>query len=199
MSYKGVFLVVVVFLLASLAQAQNRVELFAGYSFLHGAVNTPLSIFPEDMHLNGWNASAAGRLVPHVQALADFGGYYASPTVVLSCAVQGVPFHCPGPLHTHIYNVLFGPQVSASMGKLTPFAHALFGVAHITVSPGNSPSFSDTRFADAIGGGGDYWLTHRVGLRVQADYFQNRLFSGGVESTPAQNNLRFSTGIVFRP
>lgn len=50
----------------------------------------------------------------------------------------------------------------------------------------------------AVGGGVDYNLTRHWALRpVQADYLLTR-FSVGTLSTQNQNNVRISTGVVFR-
>ena len=89
-----------------------------------------------------------------------------------------------------MHNVLFGPRVSVSVGKVTPFAHALFGVSRISESASGF-SDSDTSFATALGGGVDYRLIHGLGWRVQADMLQTRFFSD------TQNNFRLSTGIVL--
>jgi hypothetical protein len=86
--------------------------------------------------------------------------------------------------------VLFGPRVSVSVGKFTPFAHALVGVGHISDS--QAASNSDTAFATAIGGGLDYKLIKGLAWRVQGDELHTRFFNG------TQDHFRFSTGIVFR-
>jgi hypothetical protein len=83
---------------------------------------------------------------------------------------------------------LFGPRVSVSVGKLTPFAHALFGAGHESL---NAVSASDTSFATALGGGADYKQIPAVGWRFQGDFVQTRFFSN------TQNDFRFSTGIVL--
>lgn len=197
MLQKVLFLAAMVILITAVdhAHAQSRVELFGGYSFLHGTVNNPVG-FPLD-HLNGWNVSGAVKLMSHIQAVADVGGYYASPP---GFPCGPVPDHYCGPFSTAIYDALFGPQVSVSIAKVRPFAHALFGVAHMSTSGTPLVLGSDTAYANAFGGGVDYWLTHRLGLRAQADYFPNRLFTyGGFLNIPGHANLRFSTGIVFRP
>ena len=93
---------------------------------------------------------------------------------------------------SYMLNVLFGPQVSVSVGKITPFAHILGGISHITVgSTSLTPSSSDTSFGDAIGGGFDYKLIPTIAWRVQADLVQTRFFSNN------QNNFRLATGIAF--
>jgi hypothetical protein len=78
------------------------------------------------------------------------------------------------------------------VGKVRPFAHALFGAGHISTSGGFGLSSSDTSFAYALGGGVDYHLIPLVSWRVQADLLQTRFFSS------TQNNVRISTGIAIR-
>jgi len=89
------------------------------------------------------------------------------------------------------FTVLFGPRVSVSIGKFTPFGHVLVGAGHVTDS-GSGLSSSDTSLATAIGGGLDYKLIKGIAWRFQGDELHTRFFGGG------QNHFRFSTGIVFR-
>jgi hypothetical protein len=91
---------------------------------------------------------------------------------------------------TKLYSFIFGPRVSVSVGKITPFAHALFGASHITGSVSGF-STSDTSFASAYGGGLDYHLVPLLNWRFQADLLHTRFFSD------TQNNIRLSTGIVL--
>ena len=78
-----------------------------------------------------------------------------------------------------------------SIGRYTPFAQALFGIAH-TGASGTGFSNSDTFFATVLGGGVDFRLAGTIGWRVQADQLQTHFFSN------SQNNFRFSTGPVIR-
>jgi hypothetical protein len=91
---------------------------------------------------------------------------------------------------------MFGPRVSFSAGRWTPFGQGLFGVAHI----GSSGLGSDTSFAMALGGGFDYRIVKPVAWRSQLDYMRTQLTLAayGFSSGSAQNNFRFSTGIVLR-
>ncbi len=84
--------------------------------------------------------------------------------------------------------MLFGPRLSVSVGKVRPFAEALFGVGHV----GTNGFGSDTSFATGIGGGIDYRIFRPIALRFEGDYLQTRFFG------TTQNNVRLSTGIVFR-
>ncbi len=86
---------------------------------------------------------------------------------------------------------MFGPRASVSFGRYTPFAEFLLGIAHQT-DTGGGVSNSDTGFSTAIGGGLDYKLVKGVAWRAQADSVHTRFF--GV----SRDDLRFSTGIVFR-
>jgi len=130
-------------------------------------------------NLNGWEGSLEGKVFPWVGIVADFSGHYGSED-----------FAPPLFIHSDIgeHNFLFGPRVSVSVGKVRPFAEALFGAGHIS---GNNGFGSDTSFATAIGGGLDYSLVHAIGWRFQADYLQTRFFGD------TQNNVRLSTGLVL--
>ena len=86
---------------------------------------------------------------------------------------------------------MFGPQVAVSIGKFSPFAHALLGAAHVSDS-GDDISTSGTSLAYAIGGGLDYKLTKGIAWRFQGDALHTRFFGS------TQDHLRFSTGVVFR-
>jgi hypothetical protein len=144
------------------AQVPTSGNVFFGYSYLSSQVVPGNSI-----NLNGWNGSLEGKIFPFVGIVADLDGHYGS----------GLSQH----------DFVFGPRISASVGRLRPFAHALVGVSHIG---GNGSS--DTSFADALGGGLDYRLARIVGLRIQVDDLQTRSFSN------TQNNFRLSTGLVLR-
>ena len=117
------------------------------------------------------------------------------------------------------HTFLFGPRVAARGDRVTPFAHALFGGAHISrdfvvtpvtpVPPGIGPvafDASETAFAMAVGGGVDIKLTDHVALRaIQADYLMTRFDEGRVitpfgqfPGSGSQHNARISVGVVFR-
>jgi len=168
------------------AQVPPSGNVFVGYSYdnaraLFGVTNRK--------SLNGWEGSLEGKIFPWVGAVVDFSGYYGSedlPSLPIPCAFGSA---CP-PSHvsTHVENVLFGPRVSFSAGKIRPFAEALFGVGHVNANAAGS----DTSFATALGGGLDYKIIRPIAWRFQGDYLQTRFFG------TTQNNVRLSTGIVMR-
>jgi opacity protein-like surface antigen len=187
------------FLLSMAAQAQvpTSGNVFVGYSYFSAdATNTVSSLNRQG--LNGWEASFEGKVFPFVGIVGDFGGNYGSqnlPIAVGTCAIGVV---CP-PLtaSTHVETFLFGPRVSASIGKFRPFGEVLFGAGHIRINetsplPDNFITPTDTSFATAIGGGLDYKVIRLIAVRFQGDYVQTRFFGA------TQNNLRISTGMVFR-
>src|ERR1700742_3997119 len=106
------------------AQVPTSGNIFFGYSYNH------VNFGGSTANFNGWNGSLEGKVLPWVGIVADVSGQYG----------EGDSMH----------SAIFGPRVSASFGRIRPFAHALFGVSHFG---GGS---SDTSFADALGGGVDY-------------------------------------------
>jgi opacity protein-like surface antigen len=167
----GLVLAVLIFR-PSAAQEVPKAEVFGGYAY--GGQGT-----------RGWNASVAGNLNSWFGLVADFGGQYTR--LEEPDASERIKTH----------SFLFGPQVSVrSHKRVTPFARALFGTSTIrthAVESGQSFSFSDMRFAMALGGGLDVRLNDRVALRaVQIDYLRTRFFD------EVQNKGRLSFGLVFR-
>ena len=184
--FKPAYISLAIFILAGLASAQvPSGNVFFGYSF-ENASSSALNLNLSRPNLQGWEGSLEGKWLPWVGIVADFSGHYGSQTFTL-----------PAPtLETvkvtgHELEVMFGPRVSIPVGKFTPFAEIMGGIAHINTG-GDLPSSSNTSFATAVGGGVDYRLVHAVAWRVEGDYITTRFFSA------TQNNLRLSTGIVLR-
>lgn len=185
---KTIFIGIFCIILSGMAVAQipTSGNVFFGYSYFNtnpsgsGRVNT-----------NGWEASFEGKVLPFIGLVADFDSHYGSQNSPLPVVPAGT---CPttgcvvlnGSFTEH--NYLFGPRVGISVGKVRPFAEAMFGAAHVNTANAGS----DTSFATAIGGGLDYRLIRLVAWRLQGDYVHTHLF--GI----AQDNVRISTGIVVR-
>ena len=189
-------ILVTVFMLLSLAgwmaaQVPTSGNVFFGYSYY----NSNLAV--DRASLNGWEGSLEGKVLPHVGIVADLSGHYGSQDFLICLVVPvGVPGCATTSASTHELNVMFGPRVSFSVGRWRPFAHGLFGVAHIS-----SNGFgSQTSFAMALGGGLDYRIVRPVAWRFQLDYMRTQLTrpNSFSPSFSAQNNFRFSTGIVLR-
>ena len=168
--------IVLLFLLVSVVAVaqEDKAEVFGGYQYTR--LNTGVSGV-DSINLNGWNASVSGYFTKNLGISADFSGAYGSPFGV----------------STKMYPFMFGPIVHLpNSSKITPFAHALFGAAHLTASA-SGVSAGETDFAWAAGGGLDAHLNSRYSVRLaQFDFLQTRF--GGDN----QNNFRYSAGILIK-
>ena len=109
--------------MSTITRAQDKVELFGGYSYFRASIregqnnpcldNCPIQTFPtSQVNLNGWQFSTQYKFLPFFGGVADFNGTY-------------------GKLHnasTREHTYLLGPQISLPT-KFSPFAHVLFGFA----------------------------------------------------------------------
>ena len=184
------YLGLTLFLLASFAAAQipTSGNIFVGYSYentdwsgLNSALSRP--------NLNGWAASVEGKVLGHIGIVADFSSHYGSQSFTQT--IPGGPPTIHVNVTGHQWALLFGPRLSFPVGKLTPFAEAMIGVAHIH-NGGTFPGPTNTSFSTAVGGGMDYRLIKILALRLQVDYLQTRFYS------TTQHNLRLSPGVAFR-
>lgn len=174
------------------AQIPTSGNVFFGYSYSGGDVDMRGSGLIPQTHttnLNGWEGSLEGKFLPWVGLVADLAGQYGSHQLFV-CS----PVTCTAAL-TQVsasrYTAMFGPRVSVSVWKLTPFAQALVGAAHVS-DTGGGRSTSDTSFSTAIGGGIDYKLFKGVAWRFQGDSLHTWFYGG------SQNHVRLSTGLVLR-
>jgi len=142
----ALFLMVV----AGSARAQDKIELFGGYSFEH------LGTSPS-RNLNGWEVTGQYKLMSWIGAVADVDGHYGRRTGS----------------DTRLLSFMVGPQISMP-AHISPFAHALVGVQHAATI-----NASDNSIATAIGGGIDLRLLPFIGVRaIQVDEVFTRLFGG---------------------
>lgn len=163
------------------AEAQSGNAYF-GYSYYNSS-NLSSPLFGR-ASTNGWEASVEAKVLPFVGFVAQFDGLFGAQNVS-NCGQGCGPFRSA----TSQYNYLFGPRASVSLAKIRPFGEVLFGGSHMNVHI-FPPSTSS--FAIAAGGGFDYKIVHFIAWRVQGDYIYTNFFNA------RQNNLRLSTGVVFR-
>ena len=180
-----VYLLGLVALFGVTAQAQERktIDVFAGYSYLRA---NPATSGTDGISLNGGSASVAYNFNNWLSGVADFGGYHS--TNILGSGVDGT-----------VSTYLFGPRVSYHRyGRVTPFGEVLFGVARTDASLLNTNN-TQNAFAMTVGGGIDYRLNSHFSLRpAKVDYLLTRFDEANNNNKQTQNNLRVSTGIVFR-
>lgn len=187
---------------AGAAQIPTAGNVFFGYSYSRSEVFSGRPAAPalgflqppsRSSNFNGWEASAEGKFLPFLGVEIDVSQRYASQSFTAVCLLPpGNPACGPATqtVNSRVFTGMIGPRVSVPIGRFTPFAHALFGGAHI--SDTKAASNSDTSFSTAIGGGIDYKLVKGVAWRFQGDALHTRFFGAG------QNNLRLSTGLVLR-
>ena len=150
------------------AQDTPRVQVFGGYSYTR--FDSPSFGFSNPSGLNGYNFSPAFNLIRNFGVAAEVSGQYGS--------------------NLNLRDIAVGPQFLFPKDKALFFGHVLIGSARSLVRVGNNEE--DTARAVALGGGMDFDLTSRFAVRVfQVDYLRTTLFS------QTQNNLRFSTGLVY--
>ncbi len=164
------------------AQENSKVDIFAGYSYVR---NNPSTAGVNSFNLNGGSANISYNATKWLSGVADFGGY-TNGNILKSGA--------SGTLSTY----LFGPRVNfRNSSRFTPFAQALFGVARADASIGGG-TLTSNAFASAFGGGLDVSVSHHLAVRpLQLDYLLTR-FNEASRNAQTQNNLRVSTGVVFR-
>ena len=150
------------------AQDMPRVQVFGGYSYTR--FDSKSFGFINNTNLNGYTFSPAYNLFYGFGVVAELSGQYGSTLNFRDLAV--------------------GPQLLHSYGNSRFFAHALIGDARTLVQVANTEG--DTARAVVLGGGMDRDISPRFAIRVfQVDYIHSTLFN------ETQNNLRFSTGLVY--
>lgn len=121
-----------VFASVATAQAPTRGNVFIGYSYYNADW-----LSSGRSNLNGWTGSLEGKVFPHVGIVVDFSQAFSENVTILCPGLN-----CPIIESAHEYNIIFGPRVSFSVGKLRPFAEALFGVGHVGTNGGSNTSFA---------------------------------------------------------
>jgi opacity protein-like surface antigen len=178
----------------ALAQSEDHVEVFGGYTYLNPDFS---QVSPN--HVNGWNASANFKVRPWIGFVADVSGFYPRytyPPLAGSLNASGTS-----------YTFLLGPQVSLRRGRFAPFARLLVGDSHVSPQSFDGSSFnffrSNNAFSFVVGGGLDYAVTRHIAIRGQADllYAKFTPIGGGDPGASYirdRNVARLSTGVVFR-
>ena len=217
---------VVVCLVASSTFAQStsstpypKLEIFGGYSANGyfkddeepgGINNFPLSKFFSDDAggPKGFEASITRNFNKYLGIKGDFSMYFDSGpgqvTVKIcspSCTTSSQDFS----VTKRAFYFMAGPEIKwRNKTRLSPFAHALFGVARSTAKFSTAGALlthsdSDTRtgFAAAFGGGLDIRLSKRFSIRTMMDYTAAFIGYNDESTTSRQNHVRLSIGIVF--
>ncbi|OLE51565.1 MAG: hypothetical protein AUG51_22560 [Acidobacteria bacterium 13_1_20CM_3_53_8] len=185
---------------------QSHFEYFVGYTYERAdtnadqfntpAINTgagviaPTTFTQSHAGFNGWIAEFVGNINHTVGIVGSASGVYRTTTIT---DTNGNAFRA----HLHLYQFLWGPRFNMhTSSRAVPFAHALFGYAHIGGSvdnfAGNSRT-SNNAFAMAFGGGVDVEANHRVDVRAFEFDYAPTFFN-----SRRQDNYRFSFGIKIK-
>jgi hypothetical protein len=159
--------------------AAPRVEIYAGYDFLHTDVNVESGgvYSHETYNLNGGGGQFIYNLNNWLGVVSDLSGY-----ALISGHIQPAAM-----------SYLGGPRFSLRRGRVTPFVHTLFG--GVFSKDGINNGYGNV-FGMAIGGGADVRVNRRLAVRpLQAEYFLMKFPDG---ANNRQNGFRYSTGVVFR-
>jgi outer membrane protein OmpA-like peptidoglycan-associated protein/opacity protein-like surface antigen len=177
-----------------------KVEIFLGYSFIRAL---PTSTGNRIAWLHGGSTSLAYNFNRHLGLVLDLGGSHADRFGPLAPPDGGV-VDASG----NVFTYLFGPRLSFRHERFTPFAQVLFGGVYATdvtiarcAGLGCTVLPSENAFALTAGGGLDITLHRHVALRLfQAEYLMTRFADRSTASgnTATQNDVRLSTGLVFR-
>jgi outer membrane protein OmpA-like peptidoglycan-associated protein/opacity protein-like surface antigen len=178
-----------------------KAELFVGYSYLR-AIPAP-SDGNRLVWMNGGSTSLAFNINRYLGIVGDFGAYTNSEIRFQGGYGSTVDVDNP---NIGAFSYLFGPRLSfRNNGRITPFVQALFGGMHaneVTLSGCTSSCTllpSESTFAWTAGGGLDFRVRRHFAIRlIQAEYLMTRFQDYSTGSTASQNDMRLSSGLVFR-
>jgi len=178
-----------------------RFELFLGYSYLRA-----VPAYAEGnrlVWLNGGSTSLAYNVNRHWGLVGDFGAYTNSQIHFTGGYTGTVDVNNS---NVAVTSYLFGPRLSfRNHDRITPFAQVLFGGVHANLVTLAGCTVNCTvlpvqdSFAMTAGGGLDLRVHHHFAIRlIQAEYLMTRFTSYTTGATGTQNDMRLSSGIVFR-
>lgn len=179
-------------------EIETRATIFGGYSYLRNSSNG----------FGGWEGQGTFNFNRHLGVTADVSGISVTPFGFSALGFSAGTYQ-------RLNNYLFGPTITAYLGRSAVFAHALFGETHSSLGAGvgipiiggiSTGITSANAFAMAFGGGIDIGLTRHLAIRaVQVDYLRTQFnatdaLTTGLSSSVGnrQNSFRYSSGIVFR-
>jgi opacity protein-like surface antigen len=176
------------------AQTTPRTEISGGYQFVTFSVEDESESIPK-----GWYFEVAGNLNPMIGVLFQVGGNYK--TFEESVTLGGATLSAEADLD--VYQFLGGVRLNARNNpRLVPYAQLLVGgingsvgVTATSTIPG-IPSFSqeesNTNLGLVVGGGVNFGVTERTGIRFGVDYL--RIFAE--DDGDGSNVFRFHVGFV---
>jgi len=188
---KNVFAVFCLTLCAAHASAQSPVfaahgrtiDASLGYSYL-----TRSDSYSNRVGLSGADASLTIAVHPHIAIRADLG--YARASNVSGSG-----------RHSDVLSYLGGPVFYPTVHRrLVTYVHGLAGAARVTgpilLNGGSIDGAWVNRFAWAVGGGVEYWISDSMSFRTGADYLRTSYFEAPA-MIKGQNNIRTTIAVVY--
>ncbi|MDH4065296.1 MAG: porin family protein [Acidobacteriota bacterium] len=164
---------------ASAQDITPAVDVSGGYSFLRHQERDEVGGEATGQNFHGWVASVAGNLTRWLGLVGEVGGNYKT----LGFDGTDVSFS--------VHSFMGGMRFSARPpGHITPFGQFLVGAVRGSVSA-LGVSGSTTEFGAQGGGGVDFWIRPKFGIRVGADY--RRIFP---KEEKGLDEFRFYAGVV---
>lgn len=200
-----------------LAQETNtrsypRIEAYAGFASVETNDHTfqfadvgPIGHLDFDEKGRGVEGAVIANVSRYLGIMGDLSAHFSSNAFTVPFPYVSPSITQPGSINPRLFTLLAGPEIKVrNRTRLTPFVHALFGVAHSTATfqtTGPVVNFSrtdaDTGFAMAFGGGGDIRITRHFSFRAMLTYQQAFL---GSSDLPRQriNALGWSSGVLIK-
>ncbi len=206
--------------LASIALAQQeyigQYDLYAGYMYLSSPIiklgesgfHTQLGLNPAKWYSLGFDFSEGTGATTLTSNMLKSS---LQQEISSQLTAAGLPAgYAPTvPMHSSSQTYAMGPQINyRHFRKVTIFAHPDLGAIHETAIPhpagvisillvkqlAPSGTKEDWTPFYGFGGGVDLNVTRHIGLRLQADFVRDHLFS---DLLNARNTVRFSVGPTF--
>lgn len=183
------------------ASAEDRFELFGGYSYLQFSptiAGTPA---------RGFNGGGAGATLYFLKILgikADFMAYGNTTFTATYSGPVVTPHSGTYTAQGDMFTYLFGPEIRIPIPKVRPFGEALFGGsqtnAYVNLSNviGLTGVTTQHPFTLALGGGLDVDAGKRLAIRLgEFDYVLTR-FHNPLTNNSSQNNFRYCGGLILK-
>jgi opacity protein-like surface antigen len=223
MQRRMILTILAVILMAPLSQAQGsrdsdypKIELYGGwldsgefpYNVFHlGSAQGAFTLESDFGTHRGFEASFTRNFRRYFGLKGEFSAQFHRDAFSVNACVQTpcLPVVQSAELNPRLFNFLAGPEFKArNHTRFTPFAHALFGLAHTTATFKTSGSAinlglstTETGYSVAIGGGLDIRIQSHWSIRTVVDYNAKSVGRDDNGARQLQQDLRFSTGILF--
>jgi opacity protein-like surface antigen len=139
--------------------------------------------------LHGADASFTMGMFPHLAVRADLG--YVRAANVLGSG-----------RHSDVLSYMAGPVLYPTTHRhFVTYLHGLAGGARVTgpifgIGGGSPDTGFANRFAWAVGGGVDFWISNAMAIRTGVDYIRTAYFGPSL-TIRGQNNIRTTASVVY--